>query len=243
MDDGGVVFEFLRRVPLFAAAPESALRDAAGAARTMTRRRGARIFDEGSAADSCYVLTAGRAKVVLSGRRGVDVILGIVEPFQVVGEIALLDNSTRSAGLVALDDCQLIRLSSSAFRRLRASPSFEEQLMVHVTAMLRRATEQVRAIYTYSSPERVSWCLARLAARAGRRDGGRILITPRPPHHELAEMTGCSRETVSRVLLQFRRNRWVSWSTTSLAIDERAFSRYLDVERGIGTATPVTRLV
>jgi CRP-like cAMP-binding protein len=238
-----VVFDLLRQVPLFADAPEAGLREVARVARPLARRKGARIFEEGSPADSCYVLTAGRAKVVLTSTRGADVILGLVEPCQLVGEIALLDNSTRSAGLVALDDCQLIRVSADAFHSLRSSRAFQDSLIVHLSAMLRRATEQVRAIQTYSSPERVCWCLARLAARSGRREGGKIVIRPRTPHHEIADMTGCSRETVSRVLVQLRDSRWVTWTDAFLAIDEKSFARYLEVERGIGTAPPVARIV
>jgi CRP-like cAMP-binding protein len=238
-----VVFGLLRRVPLFAGLPAADLQAAAKTVRLLSKKKAARIFEEGSAADSCYVITSGRAKVVLSGAAATEVILGTVEPFELVGELALLDTSRRSAGLVAMEDCHLLRLPSASFHELRNNRAFEDKLIAHVTSMLRRATEQLRAIHTYSSTERVSWCLARLAARAGRQAGNAIVISPRPRHQQLADMTGCSRETVTRILLRMKRLKSVSWDDESLKLTESAFKRYLEVEAASNTSAELTPII
>lgn len=225
-----VVSGLLRRVPLFASLAPSDLRALAASAHSLSRKKGARIFEEGSSGDSCYILTSGRAKVVLSGPAATELILGTVEPFELVGELALIDSFPRSAGLVATEDSQLIQLPGAAFRELRKNRSFEDQLVAHVAAMLRGATEQLRAIYTYSSSERVAWCLARLGSRKGRRIGDAIVISPRPAHQELADMTGCTRETVTRILRQLKQSRSVAWDDQSLRLSARAFKRYLQLE-------------
>ena len=59
-----VVSGLLRRVPLFASLAPSDLRALAASAHSLSRKKGARIFEEGSSGDSCYILTSGRAKVV-----------------------------------------------------------------------------------------------------------------------------------------------------------------------------------
>jgi len=220
------VFDLLRLVPLFAEVPPDELQIVAGRSQGFWKKKGARLFEEGSPADCCYVLTAGRAKVVISGAGESEVILGIIEPYAVIGEVSLLDNSTRSAALVTIEKSHLIRIPGPAFLELRKNQAFENRLVGNVTATLRRATEQLRAIYTYDSFERVAWCLARLAHQRGERLGKEIAILPKPRHHELAEMTGCSRETVSRVLLQLRRMKSVSWDRQSLRLQVHVFRRY-----------------
>jgi CRP/FNR family cyclic AMP-dependent transcriptional regulator len=237
-----VVVKLLQRVALFAAVPEADLRAAAKDTRSVIKRKAATIFDEGSPADSCFVITSGRAKIVLSGREATEVILGTVEPLELVGELSLLDNSPRSAGLVALEESQLLRMPKAAFQQLRSNRAFEDRLVVHVTAMLRRATEQLRAIYTYDSAERVAWCLARLAIRTGRQVG-EALVIPRPPHQELADMTGCSRETVTRVLTQLQKSNWISADGESLKLDGTAFRRYLEIEKSTRAGIETTRIV
>jgi CRP-like cAMP-binding protein len=225
MTDAAAI-ELLRRVPLFADVPAAELQMVAGRSQASWKKKGARVFEEGSPADCCYVLTSGRAKVVLSGTGESEVILGIIEPYALIGEIALLDRSMRSASLVTVEKSHFIRIAAQTFLELRNNRAFEDRLVANVTATLRHATDQLRAIYTYSSLERVAWCLAGLARQRGAPSGSEIAISPRPPHHELADMTGCSRETVSRILLRLRRMKWVSWDNQSLRLQIDVYRRY-----------------
>jgi CRP/FNR family transcriptional regulator, cyclic AMP receptor protein len=237
------VFGLLQRVPLFAGLPPADLRAVARDSRHVVKQKSATIFEEGSPADSCYVITSGRAKVVLSGRAGTEVILGTVESLELVGELSLLDSRPRSAGLVALEDCQLLWLPKASFLQLRGNRAFEDRLVVHVSSMLRRATEQLRATRTYKAEERVSWCLARLALRNGQPAGGAIVISPKPSDQELADMSGCARETVNRVMKKLQRALWVSGDRKGLTLNANNFKRYLEIERAAGNGPETTRII
>ena len=221
------IADLLATIPLFREVGDGELQALASAARVLTRARGGRIFEEGSHADSCYVLVSGLAKVMISSRRGTTITLDVVGERELVGELGLLDRAPRSASLVAAHDCRLIQISRVAFIRLRSNPAFEDRLVAHVTAMLRRATEQLRAIHTFSSAEHVQWCLGRLALRLGRRTGSMFIISPRPHHQDIADMTGCTRETVTRVMRRLKATNTVSWNATSLMLDERGFKDLL----------------
>ena len=95
-----------------------------------------------------------------------EIILNLIEPFRVVGEIALLDRSTRSARLVALDDCQFIKLPVGSFDALRNSnQAFAAKIIANVTSTLRESNDQLRVICTYRSLGKVAWCLDRLVRR------------------------------------------------------------------------------
>jgi CRP-like cAMP-binding protein len=238
-----VMHELLKRVPMFADVPATDLAELVKTARALPRRKGARIFEEGSDADCCLVLTSGRAKVVVSGARDAEITLGMVEPFSVVGEVAMLDGSVRSAGLVAVEDCQFIRIPAAAFQSLRRNAAFENRLLAHLTSTLRRATDQLRAIHTFGAEDRVTWCLGRLAAQRGRREGAAIVIRPRPAHQELADMTGCSRETVSRILAGLRRKKRVTWDRGSLRLDSDAFRQRLRGGLSAADVDELTRLL
>ena len=227
--------ELLKKAPLFDLLPPALLNDIAVATTVIARPGGSRIFEEGSPADSCYVLTAGRAKIVIAGSNGTELTIGVVQPFSLVGEIALIDAMPRSAGFVAIDDCRLLHIPRRSFLALRQHAEFDDRLMLHVAATLRRATEQLRAIYTFDSVERVAWCLAQMAGGKGRHIGREMAIVPKPSHRELAEMTGASRETVSRALLRLRKMRWVRWDRSGFYMDTKAVGRYVGK---IEAATP-----
>jgi len=236
-----IMSDLLRRVPIFADIPASELDQVVKMARPLPKRRGARIFEEGSVPDCCLVLTSGRAKVVLSGARESEITLGVVEPFSVVGEVGLLDGSLRSASLVALDDCQFIRIPAQAFSALRRNPAFVDKLVTHLASTIRRANDQLRAIHTFKAEDRVLWSLVRLARQHGVNQGNDLILQPKPAHQELAEMTGCSRETVTRALMKLKRGKYLTWDADSVRLNVPALQRRPG--GALNDVTEITRLV
>ena len=205
-----VFVNLLRQVQLFSELSEAELGQIAETAVMLRRAKNQIIFDEGDSADFLLVLTNGRAKVVLVGDGAEEIILNLIEPFRVVGEIALLDRSTRSARLVAVEDCQFIRLPVTSFDALRnGNRGFAAKIIANVTATLRESNDQLRVICTYRSLGKVAWCLDRLVRR-NKVAGGSVVLNPCPKHHELAQMTGCSRETVSRALKTLKQKNCIT---------------------------------
>jgi CRP-like cAMP-binding protein len=222
---------WLRLVPLFSELSAEELDMLASTSRSMTARKNARIFEEGGVGDCCLVLTSGRARVVLAGSGGSDITLSTVRPRDLVGEIAVLNRSTRLASLVALEDCHFIRIPAPSFDTLRKNSQFEDKVVAHVAAILRNANDQVRGIAPVSTIARVAWCLGRIARQEGQRDGATVII-PRKTHQELAEMIGCARETVSRKLETLRTKKCLSWDKQTMRVDLEKLQRYVDTEHG-----------
>src|SRR6476660_2377464 len=145
-----VFSNLLRQVELFSGLSDAERRQITENAVMLRRSKNQIIFDEGDSADFLLVLTRGRAKVVLVGDGAEEIILNLIEPFRVVGEIALLDRSRRSARLVALDECQFIKLSVASFDALRnRNQAFAAKVIANVTSTLRESNDQLRVICTY----------------------------------------------------------------------------------------------
>lgn len=220
--------EWLKSVPLFSGLSETELTALAAAAASLAVPRHGRVFEEGSAGDCCYVLTAGEARVVVAAGSDSEVLVATIRPRMVVGELALLDGSPRSAALVASQSCRFIRIPAAAFLQLRNNAAFEQQLVRHVASRLRETNEQIQGVTRGSSIARVAWCLSRVAREEGTLDGGGILM-PKKAHQELAEMVGCSRETVTRALAMLKRRRCVSWSGKMMRLEIEPLQRYFHV--------------
>ena len=221
--------EWLKSVPLFSTLSDNELEDLAGAAGSVAVQKHGRVFEEGSPGDSCYVLTAGEARVVLSGDGDAEMLLATIRPRMIVGELALLDDSPRSAALVATQPCRFIRIPAAAFHELRQNAAFEQRLVKHVASRLRETNEHIKGVSSGSAVARVAWCLSRVARQEGRLDRGGILI-PKKAHQELADMAGCSRETVTRALATLRKKRCVSWTGTMMRLEVEALQRYTHTE-------------
>jgi CRP/FNR family cyclic AMP-dependent transcriptional regulator len=231
--DKNTAANILKTVPMFVGLPAPDFDALASSARMVSFKKGARIFEEGTPADCFYVLTSGKARVVLSGSSGAEILLQILVPPALIGEIALLDNSTRSASLIASEACHLLRVPAATLRALRKDPEFEDRLVRGLIRILRASEDRVRVVTTFPAVKRVAWCLGRIVRASGRRQGTAMVID-KPAHHDLAEMAGCTRETVSRALQVLRRKKYVSWDDDAMHIDVEAMQRYLTTELLVG---------
>jgi len=227
--------DWLKVVPLFSGLSPDELEMLSSTARSVSARKHARIFEEGAPGDCCFVLTSGRARVVLSAAGDSEITLGTVKPKDLVGEIALLNRSTRSAALVAAEDCHFIPIPAESFDKLRTNSLFEDKVIAHITATLREANDQVRGMATVSTLARVAWCLCRIARQEGALDGTSSVI-PRKTHQELAEMIGCARETVSRKLDELKRKKCISWDKRTMRVDVEKLQRHVRSEHGLSGA-------
>lgn len=76
---------------------------------------GQTIFAAGDSPDFAYVLLSGKVKLSVTTQAGRSVDF-LVEPFGLVGEMALTDTTPRRAAAVAMTDCSLMRISRAAFQ-------------------------------------------------------------------------------------------------------------------------------
>ena len=228
-----VIQTFLSGVAPFSALSQTELEQLASAAQSNWYRKGARIFEEGASGDCCFVLTAGRLRVVLNSEGGGESVVNEIVPGDLVGEVALLDGYPRSAALVASEKSHLIAIPAKAFDVLRRNPAFERDLVAQVIARLRDSTEHVRWISNGDAVARVAWSLVRVARREGRRDGPAVVI-PRKTHEELAAMAGCARETVTRALRGLEEHSCVTSQKNTMRLDIPRIERYIGAHLGLG---------
>jgi CRP-like cAMP-binding protein len=227
--DPTAIAAYLKRSPLFWLLSENELKSVAAASLPISVPRGTRLFEEGARADYCYVLTAGRAKVLLEERQ---ILLTDVTLGDLVGEVELLSGSPRVASLVTVESSHLVRIPAAAFEALRGNRSFERRLVTHLAQLLGRSTDRVRGT-SGSIRERLIWTLAEIARHEGKREGTKIVIRKRP-HQELASMTGCSRAAISRLLRTLSIQKYVSWEGHEMHLEFVRLLRYLsddDAER------------
>jgi signal transduction histidine kinase len=135
--------EILRGLPYFSDLPDDLLSRVCDAADQIHLREGEVIIHEGSDSEEMYVVVEGELVVTkLSG--GKDIELGRIEPGDVVGEIALLDQAPRTATVSALTDTFAIRVPVSAFEDLLSDSRVVRRMFRTVTSRLRGIEETLR---------------------------------------------------------------------------------------------------
>ena len=119
----------LKSVPMFAAFREDQLRALVTVVMRRSAPRGSVIMAEGDRVDSLYIVISGRLKVMMGEADGKEVILGILGPGEIFGEMGLIDDGPRSAGVVAIEPCELMVVTRGDFKRCMVE-SFDTAMTV-----------------------------------------------------------------------------------------------------------------
>ena len=198
-DRGAVSPLLLRQIALFRYVGDEPLERLAAAMTRHKVARGTVVVKAGEVADRLYLVIGGRFKVALASREGREIILGMLAPGEVFGEMSLIDDAPRSATVTALEPGELLALDRNTFRQCLEN-NFDLCLGVMrcLADRVRHANQQIGGLAMLDVRGRVARTLQEISVdRFGRR------VVERVSGQDLARMIGASREMVSRVLKEF----------------------------------------
>lgn len=135
--------QFLSTIGLFEAFSAQHLRLLAFGAERMVLRTGRELFHEGQSADCAYIVVSGSITLFHEGKQG-RVNLRSISTGAVLGEMALIAQTSRLTGAVADTETEVIRLSRSIFHRiLEEYPELAASLYLHISNNLNEMVEQI----------------------------------------------------------------------------------------------------
>ncbi|WP_240695574.1 PP2C family protein-serine/threonine phosphatase [Candidatus Chloroploca sp. Khr17] len=135
----------LREVSFFRDLPLDALRSLAETIAYRQLNAGALLFAEGEAGHECFIILEGNVDV-LTYVNGNELRLDTFGAGHIVGEMALIDRSPRSATVRAVADTKLIALGEDAFKTLlRSNPDLAMQMLSSGSARVREANRRMIA--------------------------------------------------------------------------------------------------
>lgn len=121
---------------LFDALEEEQLRLLAFGAERLFFKQGRTIFHEGEMATCGYVIASGEVELLLTNGTEQQVVK-TVGPSDILGEIAMITDTTRLTGAIAKSDCDVIRITRSHFRRMLSEyPQTAIQIQGELSARL-----------------------------------------------------------------------------------------------------------
>ncbi|MEB3285143.1 MAG: Crp/Fnr family transcriptional regulator [Candidatus Sericytochromatia bacterium] len=195
----------LQNVPLFADLDVAEIDQLAHLARHRVVGKGNVIFYEDDPGTSCYVIVKGRVKIVVNADDGREHILGVLQDGDFFGEMSLIDGQSRSASAVAVEDVQMVTVQRDEFLKLlRSNPEISLKLLVTLSQRLRAADRNMESLAFLSAPGRVARLLLELAKEHGEQTPEGITINHVMTRQELASLAGTSRETLTRVLMDYQ---------------------------------------
>ncbi|MDC4203983.1 MAG: Crp/Fnr family transcriptional regulator [Candidatus Manganitrophus sp.] len=197
----------LRHVPFFQDLSAEELAKLAPLLREASYRKNEVLFRTNDPGNTLFILRSGRVKVTLTDRHGREVILRVLQPGEIFGEMAVLDGYPRSATVTALEKSYASTLDRDSFLRfIQSHPQWSLKMLATMSRRLRKANERISSAILSDAHGKVSRVLLDLIPEGeweGKREGIRVRLAL--TRQQLAAMAGVTRETFIRVLKEFER--------------------------------------
>ena len=178
--------------------------------------------------DLVFLVKVGTIKITRVNDEGKEVILALLGPGEMFGELAVLDGEARSANALAQENCELFAINKEDFLDiLKNHPTVSYNVMSELAKRLRKSDQQIEALSLSDAEHRIGVSLLNLAEDMGVIRKGKVTIQNLPFQQDIANMAGTSRETVSRVLKILENKNMIFKEGHTLVIPDYGFFKQI----------------
>lgn len=208
-------------VPLFAGMAEAEQHEVLALARSHHYGAATAVFEQGQAAEFFYVLLSGRLRVTQTNAEGQQTVVRMVNPGDLFGIARALRRPDYPGTATAVTDSVALQWPMKDWDRLTEQhPRFAINAMQTMGQRLQEAQARVRELSTEEVERRVAHTVLRLANQGGKKEAEGVRIDFPISKQDIAEMTGTTLHTVSRILSAWERAGLIEGGRQKLLIRE-----------------------
>ena len=222
------IIENISDISIFSELKDDDLKKVAQFCMPRTYPKNSMIILEEEFGDTVFGICEGTVKITRVNDEGKEVILALLGPGEIFGEMAIIDGESRSANALAQEDCVLLAFSQNEFINiLKTYFKVSFALMSELARRLRKSDQQIEALSLSDAENRIGVSMLNLAEDMGIIRKGKVTIEKLPFQQDIANMAGTSRETVSRVLKMFEEKNLIIKTGHRLVIPDYLFFKRL----------------
>jgi len=208
-------------LPMFAGVGGDRLDEILIEAKSLRYAKGTNVFEQDAPATSFFILLDGHLRVAKLTPAGQQVVVRFVAPGEIFGVAKAIGRTTYPATATAVVDSVALVWPSAAWPRLiEKNPALATNALQTVGSRLQEAHTRVVEMSTEQVERRVAHALLRLAKQAGRKVEEGVRIDFPISRQDVAEMTGTTLHTVSRILSAWEAQGWVEGGRQKIVIRE-----------------------
>ena len=190
-----------RAIPLFAQMTDPELDDVLASAVSRRYAAGTAVFEQGQPAEHFFVLLHGRLRVTQVTPEGQQMVVRMVNPGDLFGIAKALRRPDYPGTSTAVVESLALAWPMAAWDGiLERHPTLAVNAMQTIGGRLQEAHARLRELATEEVERRVAHAVLRLASQSGKKEAAGIRIDFPVSKQDIAEMTGTTLHTVSRIL-------------------------------------------
>jgi CRP-like cAMP-binding protein len=170
---------------------------------------------------SIFFLKTGRVKISKVNSDGKEMVVAFINPGEVFGEMAYLDEGERTDIAVTMEPSLICAINKNDFSEfVEKNPALNKKLTRIIGLKLKSYSERIEDLIFKDAKQRVISFLVKIATENGKQLGDQIFVKPFLKHQDIADLTACARQTVNDVLTDFREKGIIDFDRKKLIINK-----------------------
>lgn len=176
------------------------------------------IFSEGEKGYALFCCINGRIQLHKTTPDGKEVVIKVIKPGEIFGEVILFETSVYPVTAVALSRSQIFIIPKHQFLCLLERPDFRNDFMSTLMRKQRYLADQIKHLTTHDVEDRL---FLFLKENYGEKD----TIQPAMSKKDMAAAIGTTPETLSRILLRLKKDEVLSWDDKVITVGKSFWNR------------------
>lgn len=158
-----------------------------------------------------YIILMGKVKVIRTTEDGKEIILAIHQSGSFFGEMSLIDGKTAPASIIATEDSLIAIISKKDFFAIIfAQHKVVSNLLQILCSRLRKSWDTIQLLNFNNATQRTKTMFLMLSEEYGEKTSEGTILNIKLTHQDISDMTGLTRETVTRVIDKLQKNEEIS---------------------------------
>ena len=213
-------FWFLKHINILDGMDESLVQSIDKMSSMSTVKKHQPIYFGDEPSRSIFFLKDGHVKISRINADGREVIIDVIGPGEIFGELSLVDEGEgRNEIAEALDEALVCAMNVTDFQRMmKDSPELNLEVTKKIGLRLRKVQKRVSDMIFKDVRQRTAGFLVEYAEEFGKMKNGIVTIGSPLTHQEIALLTGSARQTTTSILDEFRKSGLLEFSRDSITI-------------------------
>jgi len=203
--------KLLKKTKLFSSLSDTEIEEIMNRISIRQFKKNETILYEEDTNEYMYLILYGRVKVIKTSEEGKEIILAMHQTGSFFGEMSLIDKKTMPASVIAAEDSLIAIISKDDFFSILFTQNkVTLNLLQIMCERLRKCWDTVQLLNFNNATQRTKMLFIMLAEEYGEKTPEGTILNIKLTHQDISDMTGLTRETVTRVLDKLQKKNEVT---------------------------------
>ncbi len=199
---------FLKKTQLFSSLSDEEMNNIIDKMVVKQFKKNETILFEEDTNEYMYIILLGKVKVVRTTEDGKEIILAMHKSGSFFGEMSLIDGKTTPASVIATDDSLLAIIAKKDFFAIIFHQNkITKNLLKILCSRLRKCWDTIQLLNFNNASQRTKMLFLMLVDEYGEKRAEGMVLNIKLTHQDISDMTGLTRETVTRVIDKLQKNK------------------------------------